>query len=127
MNYSTFEEEYLEILMKIESSIFKTFVQYPELTDYEVDTALECLVRTFHGELSGRPTIQPKSPLSLNVYGVVRDVCDGERKGSEDRENTDILTRCLKRLRKSIALWTKEGGRQGYLNYLSQFFATKRR
>jgi rRNA pseudouridine-1189 N-methylase Emg1 (Nep1/Mra1 family) len=32
----------------------------------------------------------------------------------------DMLT-CLKRLQSSLKLWTKEGGRQGYLNYISQF------
>ena len=28
---------------------------------------------------------------------------------------------CLKRIRKSIARWTKVGGRQGYLTFVSQY------
>ncbi len=28
---------------------------------------------------------------------------------------------CLKRIRSSIQLWNKEGGRRGYLNFVSQF------
>jgi hypothetical protein len=31
------------------------------------------------------------------------------------------LVLCLKRIRKSIDFWTKEGGRQGYLNYVSEY------
>jgi hypothetical protein len=29
---------------------------------------------------------------------------------------------CLKRIRKSVRLWHAEGGRQGYLRYIRQFF-----
>ena len=31
------------------------------------------------------------------------------------------IVACLKRLRKSVQFWTKAGGRQGYLNYISEF------
>jgi hypothetical protein len=33
----------------------------------------------------------------------------------------EVMTQCLKRLRKSLEHWTKEGGSQGYLTYISQF------
>lgn len=35
----------------------------------------------------------------------------------------DEIVACLKRIRKSIQFWTKEGGRQGYLNYVNGFIA----
>jgi hypothetical protein len=33
----------------------------------------------------------------------------------------DELVACLKRVRKSINLWTRKGGRQGYLTFVSKF------
>ncbi len=33
----------------------------------------------------------------------------------------DEILACLKRVRKSVNYWTKESGRQGYLNFVTQF------
>lgn len=33
----------------------------------------------------------------------------------------ESLVPCLKRLVKSVNKWTKHGGRQGYLNFMTQF------
>ena len=35
----------------------------------------------------------------------------------------DEIIACLKRVRKSIHLWTREGGRQGYLTFVSRFIS----
>ena len=35
----------------------------------------------------------------------------------------DEIVACLKRVRKSINRWTRTGGRQGYLTFVSQFVA----
>ena len=36
-------------------------------------------------------------------------------------KTTEEIVACLKRIRKSVGLWTKQGGRQGYLTYIAQF------
>ncbi len=33
----------------------------------------------------------------------------------------EVLVTCLKRIRKSIKFWSKQGGRRGYLNYVDGF------
>jgi hypothetical protein len=33
----------------------------------------------------------------------------------------DVIVECLKRIRKSIQRWNREGGRQGYLKFVEQF------
>ena len=33
----------------------------------------------------------------------------------------DVIVACLKRIRKSIQRWNKEGGRQGYLIFIQRF------
>ncbi len=74
-------------------------------------------------------------PLEQEVFEAVKFMCDwrlGEPQ-SEDSEMPDLETlglrpktldeivACLKRIRKSISLWTKQGGRQGYLIFVSNF------
>jgi hypothetical protein len=39
----------------------------------------------------------------------------------ESIKTVDEIILCLKRLRKSVKLWTTDYGRQGYLNYIAQF------
>ena len=33
----------------------------------------------------------------------------------------DVIVACLKRIRKSVQRWNKEGGRQGYLTFVGRF------
>jgi hypothetical protein len=33
----------------------------------------------------------------------------------------DVIIACLKRIRKSVEKWNKQGGRQGYLTFVEQF------
>jgi hypothetical protein len=44
-------------------------------------------------------------------------------KGEENllEVSAEDMLACFKRLQSSLKLWTKEGGRQGYLNYISRF------
>ncbi len=32
----------------------------------------------------------------------------------------DVILACIKRIRKSVEFWTKEGGRQGYLYFIDR-------
>ncbi len=49
----------------------------------------------------------------------------GERDKAQEVAPTPItveeIVACLKRLRLSLKRWTKQGGRQGYLNFLSDY------
>jgi hypothetical protein len=134
MNDIPFEDKYMDILQNIEAAIHKIHVDNPELTDYGVDRALELLVRAYQGEARGKKPTPPRSQLGLQVYEAARRACEirlgrapipsnlkpvGE--GEMKPVSVEIIVRALKRVRKSIALWTKEAGRQGYLNYISQF------
>jgi hypothetical protein len=42
----------------------------------------------------------------------------------EPKTLTDIID-CLKRIQSSIKFWTQKGGRQGYLNFVQNFFQTQ--
>ncbi len=129
------EEDNLDILQNIELTIHYVHMGTPDLTDYEVDRALETLLKNYQGEAIGKTPAEPHNLNSLKVFTAVRAICNlrlGRNEsfpdGFEMTESGDFapitladLTSALKRLRKSLEHWNKQGGSQGYLNYISQF------
>jgi hypothetical protein len=123
----------MDVLQNIEFSIVQLYRAKPELTDHHVDSAIEALYRSYRAnDINSSKEKFPSNPLTAEVYQAVKAVCEW-RLGHEDMRSKqnkkikgaiielDALTDCLKTLRKSIKLWTKQGGRQGYLNYINQF------
>lgn len=128
-----FEDEYLAVLRNIESAVVSVYHTNRMLADYQVDAALEALGRSYAGEARGKPPILPKNPLAQEVYQAVKATCDwqmgrenmvdetGQPLPIDQAISVDEVLACLKRIRKSISLWNKEAGSQGYLQYISQF------
>ena len=129
-----FEEHYLDVLQNIEMAIVSIYEEQPELTDYGVDNALAGLIRVYQAQLKGRavPDLALKE-LERQVYEAVKVMCDlrldkPASPGQPDEtvleigsKTPDEIVACLRRIRRSISLWTKQGGRQGYLNYIDSF------
>lgn len=132
---SNFEDEYLDVLQNIEFAIFQVYRQHPELTDYEVDTALNALIRAYQMEQRRRAFTKPTlSPLAEQVHEGVQFMCDWrlgrESLGSKEHGPSVPAPRpitlseviaCLKRIRKSVDRWNKHGGTRGYLQFIDQF------
>jgi hypothetical protein len=133
-----FEDQYLDVLQNIEVAIVQVYHDHPELADSSVDRAVEGLVRWYQAEARERsaPVVRLHE-LEQQVYDGVKAMCDWHmgRTGPDQQEpdapalppgapkTVDEIIACLKRIRKSIALWTRQGGRQGYLDYITQFIA----
>jgi hypothetical protein len=128
------EEEYLDVLQNIESAIISVYRNRPDLTDYQVDSALEALGRTYIREKTTGAPVFPKSSLAIDVFESMKQICDWRlgRENASAREGVppqfeaevltvDVILACLKRLRKSLSIWNKQGGTRGYLEYISQF------
>ncbi len=130
---ANFEEKYGDVLQNIEFGIVQVYQAQPTLLD--VDHALEGLVRAYQAEQRGRaaPALRLSLPAQA-VYDSVRPICEWrlgrELLHAESGEKLDVgptpltldeIVACLKRIRKSVAFWTKERGRQGYLCFISQF------
>ncbi len=130
-----FEEEYLDVLQNIEFGIVRIYREQPGLVDWDVLDAIQALIRSYTAEARGRP--RPKirlSDLSQLVFDSVEAICEW-RLGREqplaesgqppdvkiEPKTIDEIVACLKRVQKSIRRWNKEGGRQGYLNFVSGF------
>lgn len=128
-----FEERYMDVLQNMEAAIIDVYRRRPELLDVEVDAALEALVAHYTAVEGGRT---PR-PVSLQgarreVYDGVAEICQwrlgdpadavaGEMGPPLRATSAGEIVACLKRLRKSVQRITKEGGRQGYLKFISRF------
>ena len=129
------EEEFQSVLQNLEFVLVQTYRAYDEMTDWQAETAVSGLIRTYTAEERGRrpPKLRLK-PLEQEAYDKVQAMCElrlgRSQLMNEDSEEIGFLSEpiaisdlvlCLKRIRKSIQLWRKEGGRRGYFNFVSQF------
>ncbi len=126
---SEIENKYLAVLHDIESAILDVYYEQKEMTDYSVEKVINALTRDYNDEATGRKPVpfQPNSPLDGQLYAAVQKACDfwlGKVPGTEadptNKKPAEIVV-CLKRISRSLKLWNKEGGRRGYLNYISEF------
>ncbi len=129
-------EQFHDVLQNIEAAILETYDDEPDLLDLDVIDALDALIRRYAAEEQGRT--RPASRLSARAARVFEaaerscewrlgrlalpDIVDHAVIPPDARKTVDEIVVCLKRLRKSARLWNDEGGRQGYLNYISAFF-----
>jgi hypothetical protein len=125
----------MDILQNIEFAIVNVQKRQPALVDFDVDAALAALTAYYQAQTAGREV----RPVRLNersqqVYDEMKIMCEW-RMGNElpvaphSRKRvpqpppvpTDIIIACLKRIRKSVQRWNREGGRQGYLTFVERF------
>ena len=72
-----FEEEYEDVLQNIESGIVNVYHANDALTDYEVTTAVEALIRDYTAEARGRPpTTRALTSLAKEVHESVKAMCE---------------------------------------------------
>lgn len=127
------EEAYEDVLQNIEFAVVALFKRQPAMTDYAVLRTYEALVQTYSAEAQGRTVLLPAAEgIEAELLQAVRQMCEwrlgrttmpGAGKDGVAKVIMDIpsLVLCLKRLIKSVKKWTKHYGRQGYLNFVSEF------
>ena len=115
-------EKFSDVLQKIESAIVGVYEDDPRLLDLDVIDALDSLIRRYAAEEQKRvPSKTRLSEPAGRVYAAAEQACGAVLSGDARRTIGDVIA-CLKRIRKSVRLWYEEGGRQGYLNYVTEFF-----
>ena len=129
------EEQYADVLQNIESGIVATYREHPEMSDFEVMRVLDALVDGYRGEAIGRTFDDSMLPdLDRLCCDAVRRMCEwrlgragpvGGPPSAADKNmehvTVDEIVLCLKKILKSAKWWNKEGGRQGYLNFVIQY------
>ena len=129
-----FEERHLDVLQNIEFAIVSVYHEHPDLADSNVDRVLEGLIRIYTAVLNQRPDpILSFSELDQTLLSQIRGMCEwrlghdepqthAEKKMIASEPKTpDEIVACLKRIRKSVKRWTKQGGQQGYLRFVSRY------
>lgn len=129
------EDQYFDVLQNIETAIVAVYDDQPDLLDVEVLDAIDALIRTYAWEKDGRgaPTLR-LSDRAQRVFDAARRMCERRlgrqslNPGTAEREDAKLdgltvseIVLCLQRIRSSVRLWNKQGGRQGYLDYVRQF------
>lgn len=129
------DEEYQGVLQNLEFALVQVYRAHDEMTDWEAETAVASLIRTYNAEVQRRspPDLKLK-PLAQEAYDNVQAMCEF-RLGRSDMVNdssetlnipvepisVNELLLCLKRIRRSIQMWHKEGGRRGYFEFVGNF------
>lgn len=131
----TVDDQYLDGLQNIEAGIVATYRAQAEMSDYAVMRMLEALIDCYTAEKIGRPPRDSGlSDAERALLGSVRGICewrlgrgnvpDGPLNSggiAPEPKTVDEIILCLKRVLKSAKRWNKEGGRQGYLNFITRF------
>jgi hypothetical protein len=129
------EEEHLDILQNIEFAIMSVYRDNPLLVDFDVEAAINALISLYHAQAQNhearRTNLNERATLVFERVGAMCDWRLGREgfvtaDGSEDVPppepvTVDVILACLKRIRKSVQRWNKEGGRQGYLTFVGRF------
>jgi hypothetical protein len=122
-------------MQNMEFAIFQIYRRHDELTDHDVDTVLSELIRGYQAEQRQREATPPNlNDLRQELYDGVKSMCDWRlgraELGGEGAQGdvprlvplqVDEIVACLKRIRKSVKRWSKQGGRQGYLKFVQQY------
>lgn len=131
----SFEEEYVAIIYDIESNIVAIYQERPNLLDAHIETAIDYLIRVYNSEAQGRQSPrksirgaasevadQLQALCELHLGRAVAEDIEGQPMKLEIPQRTaeDIST-SLKKIKSSVKVWSKQQGRQGYLNYVTEF------
>ncbi len=132
------EEAYLDVLQNLEFTIVQLYRQHPEMTDWDVERAMEELIRYYQALWRGKEPRAPrlKAEGQRELYEALVAMCEFRLGNAtpvqwETGEELDLsiepltleeVVAVLKRLRKSVRFWNKKGGIRGYLDFIEGFF-----
>ncbi len=128
-------DKLLSLMQSLEMNLSNHYSEQPQLTDYDVSDAFDALVRYYKLKLDNHsftPNLKERSKEVFEMLQTIADAFLGSGRFPKDSDaplvpenmesySVEEVLSCFKRLQSSLKLWTKEGGRQGYLNYISQF------
>jgi hypothetical protein len=131
------EEQRQDVLQNIEWMVIDFYHSHRSISDFTVLQVYEALARSYGAEAKGQAVrpIEMSGP-EAELLERVRTICEwrlgrgslsesddspGDKIDSQYQIDVPTLVRCLKRLVKSVQKNTRDGGRQGYLNFVSEF------
>ncbi|KAA3659572.1 MAG: hypothetical protein DWQ04_21945 [Chloroflexi bacterium] len=130
-----FEEQYNDTLRSLELALVRVYRKNDAVVDWHVGTAVNNLTRIYTAEQRKRKQPSLKMPpQTQQAFTNLQIACEGwlgraplfdevGQISQLDQNNLTIaeIIACLKRIRRSIDMWQKEGGRRGYFEFIDQF------
>lgn len=126
-----FGEKNLDVLQNIEFGIVEVYRANRALLDIDAKDAMDALVRHYHAEEEQRtPPTMTLAERAERVFRSVQTICEwrlgrssfpGETAAPESGMPISELVKCLREIQKSIPRWSRQGGRKGYLDFVSQY------
>lgn len=131
----TFEEKYEDVLQNIEFALMQLYHVHPEMLDWDALEGVGALIRVYQAEARNKPPPALKlKALHQEIFDSVQAMCEwrlgrgqlpDKQVGAADAQpapRTVVeIVECLKRVRRSIELWTKELGRRGYYEFVGGY------
>ncbi|HEY9828811.1 MAG TPA: hypothetical protein V6D19_25610 [Stenomitos sp.] len=128
-------EDQIHFVYNFERMIVDKYQEIPDLLDVQIETAIDHLIRVYNAEAQERDT--PKKTIrgmASEIAPQLQAICELHlgRAKIEDIEGKSVdikitkltaqeVVDSLKQINSSIKVWTKQKGRQGYLNYVTDF------
>ena len=127
-----FEDRLLPILQNIEFGIVSVYRENPNMLDHQALDAVEATLDYFIAKVRGRaPRDFNLDPLALAATESIKSILKltTETRNElephlSDKDTIDSINeiiQALKTVKSSITKWTKQNGRQGYLNFVVQY------
>ena len=124
------DSKHLDVLQNIEFGIVDVYRTDRSLLDVDVSDAMDVLVYHYRAVEAQRiPPTRPLSEPAARVFKSVQQVCEwrlgnspalGQESLSAGIPLAELVT-CLRTIQKSIPRWSRQGGRKGYLDFISQY------
>ena len=121
-------ESYENVLKQIETAVVQVWRKQPAMTNYAVMRVYEAATERYRAEALARtPKNVALTGVEAELLEAVRTACDTCLREFPSAENpaqsmpAEDMVACLRRLSKSVDFWTKQGGRQGYMQYIEGF------
>ncbi len=119
-------KDHLDVLQNIEACVAQVWRKHPEMTNYAVARAYDAAIAHYRMvERSQTPKPPNVTGVDAEIFAGVQAACDMRLAGLPAEDMPPIcaedLLACLRKLRKSVDLWTEQGGRQGYLKLIEKF------
>ena len=124
------DSKHLDVLQNIEFGIVEIYRADRSLLDVDASDAMDALVYHYRAVESQRtPTLRPLSEPAGRVFRSVQQMCEWRLGNAPGLGQVDViqgipvaeLVTCLRTIQKSIPRWSRQGGRKGYLDFISQY------
>jgi hypothetical protein len=117
------EENYLVILQNIEFAIYKVYREKGDITDKNVETALDYLIEMGKTQLDLTSKFLTKLPKNVQyIVDAINAILGKQEEFAKKKEQVIDILRCIYRILDSVRTHYDPKNDCSYLDFIGQFF-----